>query len=72
VGQWIAVERNVSEDFRNAFGEPVPRITGIAIATDSDDTGENSMAWYGDISFSANRKKSNEETSTDWRWPQPR
>ena len=54
VGQWVAVERNVSDDYREAFGEPVPRITGIAIATDSDDTGERSLAWYGDIAF-ANR-----------------
>ncbi len=51
-GQWIAVERNVKDDFREAFGEPVPRITGIAIATDSDNTGVSSVAWYGDISFS--------------------
>jgi hypothetical protein len=57
VGQWIAVERNVRDDFRNAFGAPVPRITGIAIATDSDDTGESSVAWYGDISFSAQAHK---------------
>jgi hypothetical protein len=51
-GEWVSVERNVSADYRNAFGEPVPRITGIAIATDSDDTGEHSVAWYGDIVFS--------------------
>ena len=52
VGQWVTVERNVSDDYRVAFGEPVPRITGVAIATDSDDTGERSLAWYGDIAFS--------------------
>lgn len=54
-GQWIPVERNVREDFIAAFGEPVPRITGIAIATDSDNTGARSEAWYGDISFSRQR-----------------
>lgn len=54
-GQWILVERNVREDFIAAFGEPVPRITGIAIATDSDNTGARSEAWYGDISFSRQR-----------------
>ena len=51
-GHWVNVERNVSDDYREAFGEPVPRITGIAIASDSDDTGAHSMAWYGDIAFS--------------------
>lgn len=71
-GQMIAVERNVRNDFRKAFGEPVPRITGIAIATDSDGTGENSRAWYGDISFSRQLQKSSEETLADWRRPQPR
>jgi hypothetical protein len=51
VGQWVAVERNVHDDYRIAFGEPVPRITGVGIATDSDDTGAHSLAWYGDIVF---------------------
>jgi len=52
VGEWITIERNVINDYREAFGEPVPRITGIALATDTDNTGERSLAWYGDISFS--------------------
>ncbi len=51
VGQWVSVERNVADDYREAFGEPVPRITGVAIATDTDNTGEESVAWYGDIVF---------------------
>jgi hypothetical protein len=55
--QWITVQRNVMDDFREAFGEPVPRITGIAIATDTDDTGARSVAWYGDILFSAHPQK---------------
>jgi hypothetical protein len=52
VGQWVAVERNVRDDYLAAFGEPVPSITGIALATDTDKTGERSLAWYGDIMFS--------------------
>ena len=51
-GQWVTVQRNVSTDYREAFGDPVPRITGVAIATDSDDTGAHSLAWYGNIVFS--------------------
>ena len=51
-GQWVDVQRNVSTDYRAAFGDPVPRITGVGIATDSDDTGAHSLAWYGDIGFS--------------------
>ncbi len=51
IGQWVAVERNVRNDYLMAFGTPVPRITGIALATDTDNTGERSLAWYGNIAF---------------------
>lgn len=51
-GQWVSVQRDVLTDYRKAFGDPVPPITGVALATDSDDTGEHSIAWYGDIFFS--------------------
>jgi hypothetical protein len=51
VGQWVTVERNIRDDYLMAFGEPVPRTTGIALATDTDNTGERSLAWYGDIVF---------------------
>ncbi|MGD8788417.1 MAG: DUF3047 domain-containing protein [Burkholderiales bacterium] len=52
-GTWVTVERNIVDDYRSAFGEPVPRITGVALATDSDNTGAQSLAWYGDIVFTA-------------------
>jgi hypothetical protein len=51
VGEWVAEERNVYEDYRRAFGEDPPVISGIAVMTDSDDTGTSATAWYGDISF---------------------
>jgi len=51
VGQWVAEERNVYEDYRRAFGEEPPMISGIALMTDSDNTGGSVTAWYGDISF---------------------
>lgn len=57
-GHWVSVERNVTDDYREAFGDPVPRITGVAIATDSDDTGAHSLAWYGDIAFSDQARQS--------------
>jgi hypothetical protein len=52
VGQWVAVERNVRDDYLMALGETVPPINGIALATDTDNTGKRSLAWYGDIMFS--------------------
>jgi hypothetical protein len=52
LGQWVAHERDIYDDYRNAFGEEPPRISGVAIMTDSDGTRESVVAWYGDISLS--------------------
>lgn len=49
VGQWVDVERNVYEDYRRAFGEEPPPVSGIAVMTDTDQTGESAEAYYGDI-----------------------
>ena len=49
--QWVHEERNILEDYRRVFGEDPGNITGIAIMTDTDNTGESATAWYGDISF---------------------
>lgn len=49
IGQWVTVERDLVSDYRTAFGEPPPRIIGIGIMSDSDNTGEAATAWYGDI-----------------------
>jgi hypothetical protein len=51
VGSWQDITRNVMEDYRRAFGEEPGRITAIAVMTDTDNTGENAHAWYGDIVF---------------------
>jgi hypothetical protein len=52
-GQWIAEKRNLLEDYRAAFGHNPPPITGIAIMTDTDNTGESTTAYYGDIQLSS-------------------
>jgi len=51
LGQWIREERNVLKDFERAFNGPPPKITGVAIMTDTDNTGESATAYYGDIVF---------------------
>lgn len=48
---WITEERNVYEDYKRAFGQDPPMISGVAIMTDTDNTGESAEAYYGDISF---------------------
>lgn len=50
-GQWVTVTRDIVADFRAAFGEDAPPVIAIAIATDTDNTGEQATAWYGDIRF---------------------
>ncbi len=51
LGQWITEERNIVQDYRRAFGSDPPLITGVAIMTDSDDSGGEASAYYGDITF---------------------
>lgn len=51
VGVWREETRNVYEDFRRAFGEDPPRIRSVGIMTDSDNTGADAEAYYGDITF---------------------
>lgn len=50
--QWLTEKRNIMKDYQEAFGEDPPHISGVAIMTDSDNTGESAKAWYGDILFS--------------------
>ncbi len=48
-GEWITETRDLAADFRAAFGEEAPDVVAIALATDTDNTGESAVAWYGDI-----------------------
>ena len=49
LGQWVQEERNVYQDYRQAFNADPPMIMGVAIMTDTDDTGETATAHYGEI-----------------------
>jgi hypothetical protein len=51
LNQWVTEERNLYEDYKKAFGEEPPLISGVAIMTDTDNTGESATAYYGDIVF---------------------
>lgn len=48
-GRWITEKRNIVEDYRRAFRRTPPEIIGIGIMTDTDDTGEETTGYYGDI-----------------------
>ena len=49
LGRWMKEHRNVKEDYQKAFGHPPPQVIGIAVMTDTDNTGEEAQAYYGDI-----------------------
>lgn len=55
VNEWHTVERDIAADFRTAFGEEAPAVSAVAIATDTDNTGESTTAYYGDISFNKHK-----------------
>lgn len=49
VRQWRSYRRPLTGDFRRAFGEAPGTLIGIAMFTDTDNTGGGAEAWYGDI-----------------------
>jgi hypothetical protein len=51
VGEWVAVRRNVLEDYRRAFGEEANDIVSVGVMTDPGDDGSRRRALYGDITF---------------------
>ena len=46
---WRTHRRNVRADFLRLFGRDVDRLEGVAVMTDSDNSGRRARAWYGDI-----------------------
>ncbi len=49
--QWRAHARDVPRDWTEAFGGAVPRVSGVAVSADTDDTGDSVQAWFGDPRF---------------------
>lgn len=53
LGHWQTLSRDVVKDYRAAFGEDPGPLEAYGVMSDSDNTGTEAEAWYGDISFSA-------------------
>ncbi|MFQ5585331.1 MAG: DUF3047 domain-containing protein [Thermodesulfobacteriota bacterium] len=51
IGKWVEEEVDIYQDYKRLFGAEPPRVTGIAIMTDTDNTGETATAYYDDIVF---------------------
>jgi hypothetical protein len=58
-GAWVGESRDLDADFRAAFADlglrSVPRIVGVAVGNDTDQTGEAVTAWFGDVRLEAAR-----------------
>lgn len=50
-GRWTFHQRDIYDDYRKFFGEEPPRIGGVALMTDTDNTAESAVGYYGDISL---------------------
>ena len=48
-GRWIGYRRDLADDFCKAFGHEAPRVSGLAVMSDTDNTGESTTAFFGDI-----------------------
>jgi len=51
-GTWITEQRDILNDYRRLFGGEPRQIGAIAVMTDTDNTGGEALAWYGDIALS--------------------
>ena len=51
LGQWLTFKRDVRADFQRLFGEPPGPISFVGVMTDSNSTGTQTTAYYGDIRF---------------------
>lgn len=54
-GQWISETRDILADYKRLFGESPNEIGAVVIMTDTDDTGGEATAWYGDIFISTGK-----------------
>ncbi|TAK01242.1 MAG: DUF3047 domain-containing protein [Candidatus Manganitrophaceae bacterium] len=53
VGQWVCQARSLYADYKWLFKEEPPPLSGIAVMTDTDDTGEEAVAFYRDLVLKA-------------------
>jgi len=51
-GSWVTEERNIFEDYKRFFGEEPPRLGAVAVMSDTDNTGGEAVAYFGDIFLS--------------------
>lgn len=53
LGRWVDHARDVHADFAAVFGEPMPRLQGVAVMSDANNTGASVQAWFGPVRLDA-------------------
>ena len=51
LGQWLNYQRDIQADYLLAFGQPPGALVGVGLMTDTDNTRQSTVAWYGPISL---------------------
>ena len=49
LGSWQAVKRSLADDYRRAFGADPGPLLGVAVMTDTDNTGAKAVGEYADV-----------------------
>jgi len=52
VDTWMPESRDVYADYQRAFGAEPPPVSSVIVGVDTDNTGEEVTAWFGDLYFS--------------------
>lgn len=50
LNKWNSFKRNVVDDYKRAYGKEPGKLVGVALLSDTDNTGKQSLAFYGDVS----------------------
>ena len=56
-GGWVQERRDIGKDFQRAFPGSKGQLTGLAIASDTDNTGEEAHAGFADFRFVASEQE---------------
>ena len=51
LGQWLNYQRDIQADYLKAYGQAPGALVGVGIMTDTDNTRQSTVAWYGPISL---------------------
>ncbi len=51
INTWFKENRNLYNDFEDAFGEPPSNISGVAFMVDTDNSDSNCTTWFDNISL---------------------